>query len=153
MNFDTIDIALLNMIQENSNRTIKEMAKVLNLSTTPIFERLKRLEKNDVIKKYVALLDSKKIGKNLVAFAQISVKDHSMTAIDDFVKKVEQYSEVMECYHITGDSDFLLKIVVEDMERYNQFVIKKLSTVSNIGKIKSSFSLSEKKNTTAFLVS
>jgi len=150
MKFDKVDLSILNLIQEDSTITIKEMAKRLNVSTTPIFERLKRLEKQGVIQKYVALLNPKKVGKKLQVFVDISVVDHRITAIDDFVAHIEKFPEIMECYHITGEADFLLKIVVEDIDVYNEFVTRKLSTVPNIGKIRSSFSLSTKKKLTAF---
>lgn len=150
MEFDKIDIAILNLIQVDSRITIKEMAKQLNLSTTPIFERLKKLEKEKVIHRYVVLLDPKKIGKKLQVFVHITVADHSIHAINNFVNHIEQFNEILECFHVTGDYDFLLKIVVEDIDVYNEFVTQKLSTVPNIGKITSSFSLSTKKRNTAF---
>lgn len=148
--FDETDVQILQLIQEDSRITIKEMAGKLHLSTTPIFERLKRLERRGVIQRFVALLDSKKLGKKLNAFIHISIKDHSKRALDDFVKEVTSFLEVMECHHVTGDSDFLLKVVVEDIDAYNKFVTDKLSIVPNIGKVKSSFSLSCKKETTVF---
>lgn len=148
--FDQTDVEILKLIQEDSRMTIKEIAGKLNLSTTPIFERLKRLEKRGVIKRYVALLEPKKLGKKLNAFIHISIIDHSKEGIDAFVNQVADYSEVMECHHVTGDSDFLLKISVEDIEKYNLFVTEKLSIVPNINRIKTSFSLSVRKETTVF---
>ncbi|MEL6923576.1 MAG: Lrp/AsnC family transcriptional regulator [Bacteroidota bacterium] len=148
--FDKTDLAILRLIQEDSRITIKEMAAQLHLSTTPIFERLKRLEKQGVIQKYVALVDPHKLGKKLDAFIHISIKDHSKNAVDEFVDQVKNYPEVMECYHVTGDSDFLLKVVLEDIDQYNRFITEKLSTVGNIGTLKSSFSLSVRKKTTAY---
>ena len=147
---DATDLAILRLIQEDSRMTIKEIAGQLNLSTTPIFERLKRLERQGVIEKYVALLDPQKLGKKLHAFIHISILDHSKRALDAFVAEIANYPEIMECHHVTGDSDFLLKVVVEDIGQYNQFVTEKLSTVSNIGKVKTSFSLSVRKKTTAY---
>ena len=98
----------------------------------------------------MALLDPKKLGKKLNAFIHISIIDHSKEGIDSFVNQVAGYSEVMECHHVTGDSDFLLKISVEDIEKYNLFVTEKLSVVPNINQIKTSFSLSVRKATTVF---
>lgn len=149
---DQTDKAILNTIQENSRITIKEMAKQLNLSTTPIFERLKRLEKEAVIQKYVAIVDAKKIGKKLKVFVSISIVDHSKEAIEKFVKQINTYPEVIECHHITGDSDFLLKVIVEDIEAYNTFITDKLSVVPNIGNVTSSFALSTRKHTTAMRI-
>lgn len=145
---DKTDIKILQLIQENSRMTIKEIAGQLNLSTTPIFERLKRLEKQGVIKRYAALLDAKKLGKKLTAFIHISIIDHSNHGVGKFVDQVTTYPEVIECHHITGDSDFLLKIIVEDIEVYNAFITQRLWSVPNIGKVKTSFSLSTKKATT-----
>ena len=150
--FDATDIEILKLIQEDSRLTIKEIASQLNLSTTPIFERLKRLEKHKVIQKYVAIIDPKKLGKKLNAFIHITILDHSKKALDLFFERVNTYSEVMECHHLTGDSDFLLKIVVTDIEEYNAFVTEKLSTVPNIGRVRSSFSLSVGRSTTAFSI-
>jgi len=148
--FDRVDVQILRLIQQDARITIKEMASQLNLSTTPIFERLKRLERKGVIKNYVALLEPKKLGKKLMAFIHISVIDHSKAGLESFTSQVKSYPEVMECHHVTGDADFFLKIVVEDIERYNEFVTNKLSTVPNIDKVRSSFSLSVSKSTTAY---
>ena len=150
MKLDNTDIKLLKLIQEDSRMTIKEMASALNLSTTPIFERLKKLEKHGVITQYVALLNPKKIHLKLTVFIHVSIIDHGKKAIDAFVEQIQGYPEVMECHHITGESDYLLKVVVEDIERYNEFVTNKLSTVPNVNHIRSSFSLSSPKYTTAF---
>ena len=150
MKLDQIDIGILKHIQNDSRITIKELAAALNVSTTPIFERLKKLEKRGIIDKYVALLNPVRIGKKLKAFVHISVIDHSIRSIEEFVNQIKPYPEVMECHHLTGDSDFLLIVHTRDIEEYNQFIIEKLSVVGNIGRVKSSFSLSERKKTTAF---
>ena len=147
--FDHVDAEILKLVQEDSRMTIKEIAYQLNLSTTPIFERLKRLEKGKVIQRYVALVDPKKVGKKLTVFINITIIDHSKKGLDAFLDQVTKYPEVIECHHITGDADFFLKVVVEDIERYNQFLTSQLSRVPNVGKVKSSFSLSVGKSTTA----
>lgn len=150
LKLDETDRIILKLLQEDARMTIKEIAASLGLSTTPIFERIKRLERQGVIERYVALLDPIKLGKKLRAFIHISILDHSKQAVDEFVRQVETYPEVMECHHVTGDSDFLLIIVLADIAQYNQFVTEKLSTVSNIGRLNSSFSLSVRKKTTAY---
>ena len=149
---DPIDKAILNMLQEDSRVTLKEMAKSLNLSTTPVFDRMKKLEKAGVIKKYVALVDQKKIGKNLTVFINLSIKEHDKTSISEFVKVITQFPEVMECHHITGNADFLLKLVLSDIEAYNQFILDKLSVIPHIGRVDSRFSLSERKSTTMLTI-
>lgn len=149
---DKVDAEILNLLQEDARMTIKEIASRLNLSTTPIFERIKRLEKKGVITKYVAVLNPKKLGKKLNAFIHLSIIDHSRKAVEAFVNQVIQYDEVMECHHVTGDADFILKIIVDDIEKYNQFTLDKLSVVGNIGRVNSSFSLSIRKDTNAIRV-
>ena len=144
---DATDLAILRMLQEDARLTIKEIAAALSLSTTPVFERIKRLDRQGIIERYVAVLNQRLLGKRLIAFIDISIKDHSKQAIDDFVSVVTGYPEVLECHHVTGESDFHLKVVLEDIEMYNKFVLDKLSTVPNIGKVESRFSLSERKQT------
>jgi len=146
---DTLDKQILNILQANSKRTIKDIASELNLSTTPIFERIKRMEAQGVISQYVALVDPLKLDKKLRIFVEISVSDHSIKSIEKFVAQIIQHNEVIECHHVTGDSDFLLIIVTKDIEAYNDFISNKLSKVTNVGKVRSSFSLSIKKKTTA----
>ena len=144
---DEIDSKILEILQTDSRKTIKELSQELNLTTTPIFERIKKLERGGIIKQYVAVLDNHKLGKKLHAFIDISIKDHSKQAIDAFVNDVVRHPEVMECYHVTGESDFLLKVLLNDVEQYNDFVLNKLSTVPNIGKVETRFSLSTRKDT------
>ena len=144
---DSIDLKILDLLQENARITIKEISNQLNLSTTPIFERIKKLEKQGVIDRYIAILSPDKLGKKLNAFANISVKDHSKNAVETFVERIITFPEVMECHYVTGTSDFLIKVLVEDIEKYNLFVLEKLSAVPNIGKVESLFSLSVRKKT------
>ncbi len=149
MNLDDIDVSILDMLQNNAKFTIKEMANSLGLSTTPIFERIKRLEAQGVISRYVALVDPRKVDKKLRVFIEISVADHSKTAINKFVDQITEHPEVIECHHVTGDSDFLIVLLTRDIESYNDFITQKLFKVSNVGKVRSSFSLSVRKQTTA----
>ena len=120
-NLDDTDKKILELLQNNAKLTIREIAAQLNLSTTPIFDRIKRLEKNQIIVKHVALLDKTKIGKKLTCFVQISIKDHSLALVKEFTRKVNSLDEVMECYHISGDADYMIKVVVRDMDEYNDF--------------------------------
>ena len=140
---DLVEKQILRILQEDSTITIKEMAKALNLSTTPVFDRIKRMEKAGVIKGYVAIVDGKSIGKSLIVFINISINKHGRNAINEFVDAITAFPEVQECHHISGDADFLLKLVMEDIEAYNQFILDKLSVLPNIGKVESRFSLSE----------
>ena len=151
-NLDSVDIKILELLQKNARLTIKEIAGQLNLSTTPIFDRMKRLEKEKVIDRYVALVNPAKIGKTLIAFVHISLKEHARPEVEKFVEQVIQFKEVLECYHVTGDADFVLKVALSNIEAYNQFVLERLSVVSNIGKVESRFCLSTRKYTTQFPV-
>ncbi len=146
---DNTDKAILKLIQENSRLTIKEIAKRLHLSTTPIFDRMKKMEKHGVIDKYVALVNAKKVGKQLTVFVNISISKHGKDALNAFVKAITKFPEVVECHHVSGDADFHLKLYLKDIEAYNDFIMEKLSVIPNIGKVESRFSLSERKRTTA----
>lgn len=145
---DATDQKILELLQANAKLTIKEIAKQLNLSTTPIFDRMKKLEHDKVIKRYVALVDPAKVGKTLFAFVHISLKEHARPEVEKFVEQVIVFTEVLECYHVTGDADFVLKVALENIEAYNQFVLERLSVVTNIGKVETRFCLSTRKYTT-----
>ncbi len=148
MKLDKIDYRIIGMLQEDGRMTIRDMAQQLNLSTTPIFNRIKRLEQEGVIEKYVAKINPKKVDKALYAFVHISIKEHSKEAVDTIVGQVVSFKEVLECHYVTGGADFVLKVLVKNMEEYNAFVTEKLFTVPNIGKIDSLLSLSMPKHTT-----
>lgn len=146
---DETDIKILELLQEDSKITIKQMAERLHLSTTPIFDRIKKMERAQVIRRYVALLDPKRLGMNLLALVDITIKDHSREGIESFVSYIIQFEEVIECHHVTGDSDIYLKILLKDMEAYNEFVLEKISVAPNVGHVMSRFSLSNRKTTTS----
>lgn len=150
MKLDSTDIKILEIMQQDGRITTKALADQLNLSTTPVFERVKRLERDGIIKQYVALLDNRKLDLMLTVFISISLTKHSRSYLEKFVKEVNQYPEVMECYHIAGNFDFLLKIVVKNMEIYEAFILNKLSTIANLGQVQSSFVLSKNIHKTAF---
>lgn len=152
LKLDAVDIKILEILQGDARITTKALADQLNLSTTPVFERVKRLERDGLIKKYVALVDNKKLGLRLIAFISISLTKHSRSYLEKFVNEVSQYPEVMECYHIAGNFDFLLKIVVKNIEVYETFILNKLSTIANLGHVQSSFVLSENLHSTAYKV-
>ena len=143
---DTIDLRLLRMLQANSNLTTKELAAKVNLSTTPVFERVKKLEKAGYIKNYVAVLDAEKLNKGLMVFCNITLKEHTRAIGNQFVKDIVSLNEVVECYNISGDYDFLLKILVQDMKEYQNFVLNNLGSLENIGSAQSTFVMGEIKN-------
>ena len=144
---DQTDINILNLLQDNSNLTIKAIANRLNLTTTPIFERIKKLEKEGYIKNYVALLNEKKIGLKQTVFICITLQGHTRSYLEKFVSKLQEFPEVVECYRVTGNFDYLLKLVVKDMEAYEQFLISKLTLIPYIGNVQSLVALSKAKQT------
>ena len=144
---DKIDIQILKLLQNNSNLTTKDLANKVNLSTTPVFERIKRLEKNGYIKKYVAVLDAEQLDKGLTVFCNITLKQHTREIGNKFVKDIIAIKEVTECYNVSGDYDFLLKVMVKDMKHYQDFVLNQLGGIKNIGSVHSTFVMGEIKNT------
>lgn len=144
---DITDKKILELLQKNGRMTVKEMSERLNLSTTPIFERIKKLEKKGIIDHYTAVLNPEKLGRKFIAFAHVSLKDHSKDRVEEFVQKITALNEVMECHYVTGAFDFIIKIMVKDMDDYKEFVMEKLFDIPNIGKIESFMSLEASKNT------
>lgn len=149
MDFDSTDIQLLKMLQTDSKKTTKEYANKLGLSTTAVYERIKKLEKTGVIRGYVALLDKKKIQKAFQVLCHVKLVQHIEKNVLQFEKEVRQLEEVAECYHISGDYDYILKVHVSNMEAYREFMVSKLTAISNIGSTQSSFVINEVKYTTA----
>ncbi|WP_411767141.1 Lrp/AsnC family transcriptional regulator [Winogradskyella sp. A3E31] len=152
MEFDKTDRQLLKLLQSDNKQTTKKLAYQLNLSVTAVYERIKKLENNGVINKYVALLDRKKVNKDFVAFCHIKLVQHTKEYVVKFEREVTQLNEVLECYHISGDYDYLLKVVVGDMEAFRDFMVKKLTTINHIGSTHSMFMINEVKHTTAIEV-
>ncbi|MDA9342093.1 Lrp/AsnC family transcriptional regulator [Flavobacteriaceae bacterium] len=149
MALDRIDKSLLEYLQEDSKQTNKQLSLKLNLSVTAVYERIKKLERTGVIKKSVCLLDKNKINQGFVAFCNIKLVQHSKDYVIKFEKEVTQLKEVLECYHISGDFDYLLKVLVKDMEAFREFMVKKLTSIDHIGSTHSTFMISEVKHTTA----
>ncbi len=136
---DDKDLAILNLLQQNARITVKEIADKIHLSTTPIHERIKRLEATGVIKQYATLLDHTKLKKGLIAICYVRLKEHSKTAGTKFIKAINAMTEIMECYNISGEFDFMLKVMCEDMNAYHDFHVNKLSNVENMGHVQSVF--------------
>jgi len=147
MILDHIDLKILKLLQDNSNRTTKSLAAELNLSTTPVFERIKKLEKEGYIDKYVALLNAKKVGLKQTVFIGITLQGHTRSYLEKFVKQINDFPEVIECHRVTGNFDYLLKLVVEDVEAYEKFIITKLTLLPYLGSVQSYIALSEGKRT------
>jgi Lrp/AsnC family transcriptional regulator, leucine-responsive regulatory protein len=147
-NLDATDIQILKRLQADSNINIKELASELFLTATPVYERIKRLEREGYIMKYVALLDKKKLNLGMTVFCNVRLKEHAKNVGANFVKDIVALPEIIECYNIAGDYDFMLKILVEDMASYQDFVMNKLSTIENIGNTQTIFVMGEIKNST-----
>ena len=147
MNFDSIDKKLLVLLQEDSRRTSKELSLKLNLSVTAVYERVKKLEREGIISKYVAVLNRNKINKGFVVFCHLKLIQHTKEYLTRFEKEVTRLDEVLECHHVSGDYDYILKIYVENMEAYREFMVTKLTTLQHIGSTHSTFMISEVKNT------
>ena len=136
---DKMDLAILKLLQENARITVKEISAKIHLSTTPVHERIKRLEQNGVIKQYGALVDHAKVKKGLMVICYVSLKEHSKNAGVKFIKTINTLNEVIECYNISGEFDFMLKVVVENMDEYYDFHVNKLSEIENMGHVQSVF--------------
>ena len=139
ISLDVKDISILALLQQNARMTVKEIANKIHLSTTPVHERIKRLEASGVIKQYATLVDHTKVKKGLIAICYVSLKEHSKTAGTKFVKAINAMTEVIECYTISGEFDFMLKVVTEDMNEYHNFHVHKLSNIENMGHVQSVF--------------
>lgn len=147
MKFDHTDRKILSILQEDGRITTKDLAQKIHLSNTPVYERVKKLEKGGVIKKYAAILDKEKIGRNLIIFLMVSLKEHSKHRVEEYKKEVMSMKEVMEFYYISGNYDSLLKIMVADMEEFKTFIEDKLSRVPLVTQFQSIFVISgEEKN-------
>ncbi len=149
---DATDKQILQILQEDGKITMAALANRLGLTPTPVYERIKKLEQQGVIDKYVALVDAKKVGCSLTVFISISLKNHGRSHLEKFINKIKSYPEITECYHIAGNFDFLLKARLRDMEAYQHFLLTKLSVDTNIARVQSSFVLSSNKYSTALPV-
>jgi Lrp/AsnC family transcriptional regulator, leucine-responsive regulatory protein len=136
---DNKDLAILRLLQHNARITVKEIAAKIHLSTTPVHERIKRMETNGVIKQYATLIDHTKVKKGLIAICYVRLKEHSKTAGSKFIKAILTMPEIMECYTISGEFDFMLKVMCEDMNAYHDFHVNKLSNVDNMGHVQTVF--------------
>ena len=146
---DKTDLLILQILQNDAKTSMKTLADTLHLSKTPVYERIRRLEKEGIIKRYVALVDPEKIGLPLVVYCNVSLAIHDEEHIRQFRETIGTIDEIMECYTIGGIHDFFLKVVVKDLQAYDRFVLEKLTKIRGIAKMQSSFVLNEIKHTTA----
>lgn len=145
-NLDKTDLQILRTLQENARLTTKELAARVNLSSTPVFERLKRLEAQGYIKKYIAVLDAEKLDQGFVVFCKVKLRRLNKSIANDFTSVIQNIPEVTECYNISGDYDYLLKIHAPNMRYYQQFLLEVLGTIDSLGSLESTFVMDEVKH-------
>lgn len=146
-NLDETDRKILRILQRNSDLTVKELAAKLHLSTSPTFERQKRLERDGYIERYMAVVNPHKVGNGIMVLCNIRLKQHSQELIQEFMNVVQNLEEITECYNTSGDYDFLIKVYAHDMKSYQQFMLNTLGTIDCIGSLHSIFVIDETKNT------
>lgn len=149
MKLDVIDKKLINLLQDNSKQTTKQLSLQLNLSVTAVYERIKKLEKERVIEKYVAIINKNKIEKSFLVFCHVKLIQHTRENVNTFEREILKLEEVSECFHVSGEYDYILKIFVKDMEQYRSFMVTKLTAIKYIGSTHSTFAIEKVKNTTA----
>ena len=136
---DSKDLAILRLLQENARITVKEISAKIHLSTTPVHERIKRMEAEGVIRQYATLVDHTKVKKGLMVICYVSLKQHSKNAGQKFIRTIHELHEVIECFNISGEFDFMLKVVCEDMNAFYNFHVNQLSQIENVGQVQSVF--------------
>ena len=146
-NLDNIDITILRTLQKNSRLTTKELAAKIHLSTSPAFERQKRLEREGYIKGYMAVVDAEKVGNGILVLCNIRLKQHTEDLIQQFMDAVKNIDEITECFNTSGDYDFLIKVYAKDMKDYQQFMQHTLGRIECVGSLHSVFVIDETKNT------
>lgn len=152
MILDKIDKDIVHYLQQDCKQTTKELSHKLGLSVTAIYERIKKLENTGVISKYVAILDKTKVDKNFLILCHIKLTQHKKEFVTQFEEEVMTLDEVTECFHVSGDYDYILKIYVRDMDDYRNFMLSKLTALQHIASTHSSFAISEVKNTTEIVL-
>ena len=149
MELDSIDKKLLYFLQEDSKQTTKELSHKLDLSVTAIYERIKKLEKQDVISKYVAIINKQKVERDFIVLCHVKLTQHKKEYVLQFEKEIMTLPEVTECFHVSGDYDYILKICVKDIKEYREFMVAKITNLEHIASTQSSFTIKEVKNSTA----
>ncbi|MBO4641592.1 MAG: Lrp/AsnC family transcriptional regulator [Bacteroidaceae bacterium] len=143
---DKIDRLILRTLQNNARLTTKELAAEVHLSTTPVFERQKRLERQGYIKKYIAVLDAQKLNQGFVVYCNVKLRRMNRDIARDFVERIREVPQVTECYNISGNFDYLLKIHAYDMKSYQEFILNVLGAIESVGSIESTFVMDEIKH-------
>jgi Lrp/AsnC family leucine-responsive transcriptional regulator len=150
MKIDETDKKILEIIQRNGRITNTKLASMIGISQPAMLERVRRLESSGIISGYTAILDRDKIGLEVMVFVAVSLAVHQLASVDKIKKKIIGFPEVLECYQVSGDDDFILKVALENINSYMDFIMNKLSKISGIRKVKSSFVLSTVKATSGY---
>ncbi|TAG59451.1 MAG: Lrp/AsnC family transcriptional regulator [Cytophagales bacterium] len=137
MKLDKIDKNILEILQKNGNITNSQLSKEIGLSPAPTLERVKKLEQSNILKSYHAKLNTQTLGLGVMVFVSISLSSHKVGKLESFVKKITNIPEVLECYNVTGQGDFLVKILIEDIATYHTLIVEKLSQIEEIGNMSS----------------
>ena len=145
---DATDRQILEMLQEDAKINIKEIAAKLNMTKTPIYERIKRLEREGIISKYVTLLDRRKLTSSIIVFLEASLRVEKFEQAYEFFEAVDATPEIIECYLLGGENDFMLKVIAPELDRYHDFYATKIASLPRVAQIKSSFVIKEIKHTT-----
>jgi Lrp/AsnC family leucine-responsive transcriptional regulator len=142
MKLDSTDKRILNILQDNARITNVELASTVGISPPAMLERVKRLEKAGFLKKYVAVINPEKINKNIIAIISVWLSAHQLSSIDSFRKQINKFEEVLECYHIAGEEDFILKIMASSIKEVELFLLQKLTKIPGVSKVNTKFVLS-----------
>ena len=152
MELDELDLKILALLQRNGRMTNAALAEEVGLTATPMLQRIKKLEQHGVIKGYAAIIDPMAVGRNTLAYVAVQMAEHKLAAHKRFVDTIQGFDEVLECHHISGEEDFLLKVVVRDIREYETFLLHRLTRVPGISRVKTTFVLSSPKMETAIPV-
>lgn len=144
---DEMDYSILKVLQTDSRITYNEMGRKLHKSISPLLKRIKRLENLGYIQSYVTLLDYTKLKTCMMSYVSVRLADHSIEAMENFTHEIQELTEVMECAHLAGQTDFMLKVVTQNMDHYNEFLFRKLGKLDNVASFNSSIVLGQSKNT------
>ncbi len=145
---DQIDLKILNLLQGDAKITAKDLSNRLSLSVTPIYERIRKLEKQGIIKNYVAIIDPEMVNKSLVVFLNLTIKEHNMEARSNLLRSLTSLDEISELYHTSGTYDFVAKVRFSSIKEYKDFLVNKVASIENIADIESHIVLEEIKHST-----
>lgn len=152
MNIDKTDARILDCLQEDASMSLNDIADLVSSSRSAVWRRIQKMEAEGVIKKQTILLDAPKVGLGVMVFAHIKMQAQNRDSLPEFIERVSNFPEVMECHTLMGDIDFILKVQVRDVQAYEEFFWNHLSKIDGVREISSSIALTAVKNTTSLPV-